>query len=95
MKAKAKLKKDLEKKIEEEKNYPKGTKLLSEEERIFTLKKLKESKKDLENLLNKLPITLDSFGAKNRQNKLYKELDEIEKAIITFSKNKVFVKIDS
>jgi hypothetical protein len=26
---------------------------------------------------------------------LYKELDEIEKAIITFSKNKVFVKIDS
>ena len=49
----------------------------------------------MENLLNKLPITLDSFGAKNRQNKLYKELDEIEKAIITFSKNKVFVKIDS
>ena len=95
MKLKAKLKKDLEKKLEEEKYYPKGTRLLSEEERIFTLKKLKESKKDLEILITKLPITLDSLGAKNKQNKLYKELDEIEQAINTFSKNKVFVKIDS
>ena len=95
MKIKAKMMKDIERKKEEEKNYPKGTKLLSEEERLFTLRKLKESKQELENLVNKLPITLDSIGAKNRQNKLFKELDEIEQAIITFSKNKVFVKIDN
>ena len=95
MKMKAKLIKDFEKKKEEEKNYPKGTKLLSEEERIFTLKKLIESKKELENMVTKLPIILDSIGAKNRQNKLFKELDEIEQAIVTFSKNKVFVKIDN
>ena len=95
MKMKAKLMKDIEKKKEEEKNYPKGTRLLSEEERIFTLKKLKESKRELENLVTKLPITLDSIGAKNRQNKLFKELDEIEQAIITFSKTKVFVKINN
>ena len=95
MKMKAKLMKDIEKQKEEEKNYPKGTRLLSEEERIFTLKKLKESKRELENLVTKLPITLDSIGAKNRQNKLFKELDEIEQAIITFSKTKVFVKIDN
>ena len=68
---------------------------MSEEERQFTLKKLKESKKELENLVTKLPIALDSIGAKNRQNKLFKELDEIEQAIITFSKNKVFVKIEN
>ena len=95
MKIKEKLMKDIEKKKEEEKNYPKGTRLLSEEERQFTLKKLKESKKELENLVTKLPIALDSIGAKNRQNKLFKELDEIEQAIITFSKNKVFVKIEN
>ena len=95
MKIKAKMMKDIERKKEEEKNYPKGTRLLSEEERLFTLRKLKESKQELENLVNKLPITLDSIGAKNRQNKLFKELDEIEQAIITFSKNKVFVKIDN
>ena len=95
MKIKAKMIKDIEKKKEEEKNYPKGTRLLSEEERLFTLKKLKESKKELENLVTKLPISLDSFGARNRQNKLFKELDEIDQAINTFSRNKVFVKIDN
>ena len=94
MKIKAKIMKEIEKKKEEEKNYPKGTRLLSEEERIFTLQKLKENKKELENLVTKLPIACDSIGAKNRHNKLFKELDEIDKAIITFSKNKVFVKID-
>ena len=46
-------------------------------------------------MVTKLPIILDSIGAKNRQNKLFKELDEIEQAIVTFSKNKVFVKIDN
>ena len=95
MKIRAKLMKDIEKKKEEEKNYPKGTRLLSEEERSFTLQKLKERKNELDNMISKLPISLDSFGAKNRQNKLYKDLDEIEQAIATFSKNKVFVKIDS
>ena len=95
MKVKAKLMKDIEKKKEEEKNYPKGTRLLSEEERIFTLTKLKESKMELEKQVTKLPIILDSIGAKNRQNKLFKELDEIEQAIVTFSKNKVFVKLDN
>ena len=69
--------------------------MLSDEERMFTLKKLQESKKELENLVTKLPIILDSIGAKNRQQKLYKELDEIDHAINTFSKNKVFVKIDN
>lgn len=95
MKINAKLIKDLERKKEEKKNYPKGTRLLSDEERMFTLKKLQESKKELENLVTKLPIILDSIGAKNRQQKLYKELDEIDHAINTFSKNKVFVKIDN
>ena len=95
MKIRAKLMKDLEKKKEEEKSYPKGTKLLSEEERIFTLQKLQENKKELENLVTKLPIASDSILAKNKRQKLFKELDEIEQAIITFSKNKVFVKIDN
>ena len=95
MKIRSKLMKDLEKKKEEEKSYPKGTKLLSEEERIFTLQKLQENKKELENLVTKLPIASDSILAKNKRQKLFKELDEIEQAIITFSKNKVFVKINN
>lgn len=95
MKIKAEVLKNLENKKKEEEKYPKGTKLLSEEERLFTLKKLKESKKELENLIEKLPITLNSLSSRNKQQKLYKELDEIEQAILTFSKTQVFVKIDS
>ena len=92
---KAEILKDIQKKKKEEEKYPKGIRLLSEEERLFTLKKLEESKKELENLIEKLPITLNSLSSKNRQQKLYKELDEVEQAIITFSKKQVFVKIDS
>ena len=92
MKMKAEILKDIQKKKKEEEKYPKGTRLLSEEERLFTLKKLEESKKELENLIEKLPITLNSLSSKNRQQKLYKELDEVEQAIITFSKKQVFVK---
>ena len=95
MKMKAEILKDIQKKKKEEEKYPKGTRLLSEEERLFTLKKLEESKKELENLIEKLPITLNSLSSKNRQQKLYKELDEVEQAIITFSKKQVFIKNDS
>ena len=95
MKIKAEKKKELDNLKKEQEKYPKGTRLLSNEERIFTLNKLLESKKEIENLVAKLPITLNSQAAKNKQEELYKKLDEIEKAIITFSKKKVFVKVDS
>ena len=45
--------------------------------------------------VQELPITLNSVSLRNKQQRLYKELDEIEQAIITFSRNQVFVKIDS
>ena len=95
MKIKAEILKEKKKKKKEEEKYPKGTRLLSEEERLFTLQKLKESKKELENIIEKLPITLNSLSLRNRQKQLYKELDEIEQAIVTFSKKQVFVKLDS
>ena len=95
MKIEAQKKKKIDELKKEQEKYPKGTRLLSEDERIFTLNKLLESKKEIENLVAKLPITMNSQSAKNKQDELYKKLDEIEKAIITFSKKKVFVKIES
>lgn len=89
------LKNEIEKQRREEAKYPQGTRLLSEEERIFTLNKLLESKKDIEQLIAKLPITLASQAAKNKQQELFKKLDEIEGAIDTFSRKKVFVKVNS
>ena len=95
LKIKAEILKEIQNKKKEEEQYPKGTRLISEEERLLTLRKLIESKKEIENLIEKLPITLNSLTSRNKQQKLYKELDEIEQAIIIFSKKQVFVKIDS
>ena len=95
MKIEAEKQKEIDQLKEEESKYPKGTRLLSEEERVFTLNKLLESKKEIENLLSKLPITMASQAARNKQEELYKKLDEIDNAITTFSRKKVFVKVNS
>ena len=95
MKIEAEKQKEIDLLRKQEQKYPNGTRLLSEEERIFTLNKLLESKKDIENLLCKLPIAMASQAAKNKQDELYKKLDEIDNAISTFSRKKVFVKVNS
>ena len=94
------MKLENEKKLETEKlrketaKYPKGTRLLSEEERLFTLEKLKQSRDDINKVIERLPITPDTQAFKNKKEELFKKLDEIENAIETFSKKKVFVKIE-
>ena len=95
MKIEAEKQKEIDLLKKEKEKYPKGTRLLSEEERIFTLNKLLESKKEIENLLSKLPITMASQAARSKQEELYKKLDEIDNAINTFSRKKVFVKVNS
>ena len=94
MKIESEKKKELEKLKKETSKYPKGTRLLSEEERLFTLEKLKQSKNDINQVIEKLPITCDSQAFRNKKEELFKKLDEIESAIETFSKKKVFVKIE-
>lgn len=95
MKLEAEKKKEIEKIKKETSKYPKGTRLLSEEERLFTLEKLKQSKNDINQIIEKLPITCDSQAFRNKREELFKKLDEIENAIETFSKKKVFVKIEN
>ena len=95
MKMEAERKKEIEKIKKEEAKYPKGTRLLSEEERLFTLEKLKQSKNDINQIIEKLPITCDSQAFRNKKEELFKKLDEIESAIETFSKKKVFVKVEN
>ena len=95
MKLEAEKQKEIDKLRKEQEKYPKGTRLLTEDERLFTLNKLLESKKEIENLITKLPITMSSQAMKNKQEELFKKLDEMEKAIATLNKKKVFVKVDS
>jgi hypothetical protein len=87
------LKKEELKRQEEASNYPKGTKLLSEEERISTLNGLLENKKEITNQLEKMPITTRTNSIRIRKEELLNKLEEIEKAIEMFSKKQVFVKI--
>ena len=81
------------KRIEEASKYPKGTKLLSEEERLNTLNGLIRNKKELTNQLEKMPITTRTNAVRVRKEELIKKLEEMEKAIDMFSRKQVFVKI--
>jgi len=88
-----KIKKEELKRKQEEAKLPPGTKLLSEEERLSTLDGLINSKKELTNLLEKMPITTKTLSMQNKKEELLKKLDEIEKAIDMFSKKEVYIKI--
>ena len=81
------------KRQEEASKYPKGTKLLSDEERLNTLDGLIKNKKELTNQLEKMPITTRTNSVRVRKEELIKKLEEIEKAIDMFSRKQVFVKI--
>ena len=87
------MKKEEMKKMEEMAKYPKGTKLLNEEERLNTLNGLIENKKEINNKLEKMPITTRTNSVRIRKEELFKKLEEIEKAIEMFSKKQVFVKM--
>ena len=87
------MKKEEMKKMEEMSKYPKGTKLLTEEERLNTLNGLIENKKEINNKLEKMPITTRTNSVRIRKEELFKKLEEIEKAIEMFSKKQVFVKM--
>lgn len=94
MKVEAEIKKELDERKKKEARYPKGTRLLKEEERLKTLEGLQESKKELLGLLEKLPITMSSVSAQKRKAELERKLDEVEEAIETFSRKEVFIKVD-
>ena len=87
-------KKEYEKLLEEESHYPKGTKLIPESERINTLNALIYTKKEIENILEKMPITKRSQSIQDKKEELEKKLNQIEQEIQIFSKKKVFVKND-
>ncbi len=76
----------------EEMKYPKGTRLLSEEERKNTLESLIKTQKELTLILEKMPITNRSVNTQKKKEEIIKKLTELDKAIDTFSKKKVFVK---
>ncbi len=66
---------------------------MTEEERQEALKNLYESKQELQNLLEKMPIALKTKALEKRKQELEQKSLEAEKAIETFSRKDVFIQI--
>lgn len=89
-----KQKKEYEKEQKAKKNLPPGTRLLTDEERIETLNGLIKSKKELETVLEKLPITTRTLAMQQKKQEILNKLADVEKGIDQFSRQKVYVRID-
>ncbi|XP_036953119.1 enkurin domain-containing protein 1 [Acanthopagrus latus] len=74
---------------------PAGHALMPEHKRQETLKTLTETHRSLVTELLSLPLKADSLSVRSRRAHLDCRLSEIEEAIKIFSRDKVYVKIDS
>lgn len=76
---------------EKEARIPPGTRQMSEEERQRTLVELDQSKKEVNILLEKLPIGSNTLTMQRRKKELEEKLLRIDRAIETFSKKTVYI----
>ena len=64
---------------------------MGEEERLRTLEELNISKKEVNNMLERMPIANQSLALQRRKKELEAKLMRIERAIETFSKKTVYI----
>ncbi|KAF4110377.1 enkurin domain-containing protein 1 [Onychostoma macrolepis] len=76
-------------------SVPAGHTQMSERERQETLQSLKETHRSLVSELLSLPIKADTMSVRSRRAQLDQRLSEVEEAIKIFSREKVYVKVDS
>jgi len=74
-------------------DIPPGYRMLPESERQDMLAALKEKKDEAEDKYKKLPLRVDTDRAKKAQADLEKKIDELEKAVVMFSKPKVLLQL--
>ena len=72
---------------------PPGTRLMQEEERLSTLADLILAKKTTNDLLERLPIAIKRLKVAQYKKELEEKMNKLERAIETFSKNKVYVQL--
>lgn len=82
------------KRDEDNKKAPKGMTLMPEEERLHTLRILKDNLKATKDNLSHMPLLVETPSAVRRKASLERKLQEIEDAINIFSRPKVFIKED-
>lgn len=74
------------------KHRPPGTRILPEAERIATLEELERNKKTVTGMLMQLPISMRTENLKRQKRELETKLEEIDKALETFSRKVVYVR---
>jgi len=78
--------------IEEEKaKHPPGTRLMPDEERLDTLKDLKDSRKEINIAIEKLPVVARTIAGERHKKDLEDKLVRVDHAIETFEKKTVYV----
>ena len=70
---------------------PKGTRLMVEEERVSTLEQLQANKVEIQAMIEKMPISMRTDALKIKKRELEEKMNDIERAITTFSRKVVYV----
>jgi hypothetical protein len=76
-------------------DMPAGHRLMPDDERQQTLYRIKQKHKELTDELSAMPIRNDTLRIRNKREELEQKLAKVEEAIKIFSRQKVFVKLDS
>ena len=71
--------------------HPPGTRLMPEEERLETLNDHKDSRREINIALEKLPVGFRTLNQEKHKKDLQEKLMRIERAIETFEKTQVYV----
>jgi len=74
----------------EEKCYPPGTVLMTNEEKQTATQALEARKKECVESLNRLPMRFDTVSLQNRRRELEREIQEIEGSITKLSRKEVY-----
>lgn len=80
--------------LENQRDCPPGCMKMADEERLTTLADLQKNSKEIQTILEKMPISMRTQHLERKKDDLEKKLAQTEKAIQMFSKKVVFVAID-
>lgn len=64
---------------------------MPEEDRIATLEKLTKEREEILELIDKMPLSMRTEALRQRKRELEEKLNELERAITTFSRKIVYI----
>jgi hypothetical protein len=82
---------EMRRQLAEEMKAPEGMRLLPEEERLENLAMLDKTRQELFSLINRLPIAANSMSIRQKRTEYENKLNEVEAALKTFSRKKVYI----